>query len=265
MLPALGVERADILRSRFLSVAAIAGSPGIAGDHDDITDDEWTGAVGEASGERMVLKVQARAAQVAKAGHQRAGFRIDRVEILAANREDPALDVPCAAAPVVYAARGVPVGLLPCRRHGLLFPNRPAGFAVDRDHQAVRVLRVEHSVDHDRRRPQVGGRPQVGERLHELVADRGPSPDDLQVLDVVAVDLIERRVPGVALVAAEVPPLGSGRLRLGRSDQGGRRHQAENQASPDHQPLDRSHRSPLCTDVRQMRHPTGARRCRQPI
>ena len=59
---------------------------------------------------------------------------------------------------------------------------------------------IEHAVHHDRRRlgrHRLGGRAEVVEL---------PRPRDLQVLDVVASDLIEWRVPGAPLVVAVAAP-----------------------------------------------------------
>ena len=132
--------------------------------------------------------------------------------------------------PRIDAARGRPVGLLSSRFKRLLLPDRRAGFAIDRGHQAMRILRVEDAVDHDRRGPQVGARPQVGERAHQPVAHRGSPPHDPQILDVVAVDLIERGIPGEALVAAERPPFCARGPLLGSGDDRGSRGQAHEQA-----------------------------------
>ena len=79
----------------------------------------------------------------------------------------------------------------------------------------MRVLCVEHAVDHDRRGAQV----RVGPAGRETPAislsfTAGRRHAMRRLLDVVTIDLIERRVSGEPLVAAEVAPFGPWRGRL---------------------------------------------------
>ena len=156
-LAAQRVEAAHVLGRRFLLDVPVSPAPAVL----PVTTTTLPTTSGpvrvvEAPGERLVLvEVQARASLVAEAGDGLAGLRVERVEILAANREDALVGVAGAAAPVVDAARRRAVRFFARPREELLLPDGLAGLAVERDDQAVRVLGVEHAVDHDRRRPQV--------------------------------------------------------------------------------------------------------------
>ena len=127
--------------------------------------------------------------------------------MFAANREYSAIRVAGATAPVVNPARRRATGLFSIRPEGLL-PDRSPGFAVQRDHETVCVLCIQHAVDHDGRRAQVRVRPCLGERGDQLVVHRRAPPGNAQTLDVVAIDLIEGGVSGEPLVAAVVAPFG---------------------------------------------------------
>jgi hypothetical protein len=129
--------------------------------------------------------------------------RIERVEILAANGEDALLS---AAVPVVDATRRRAARIF-ARGAKRLLPDRFPGFAIQRHHQAVRVLRVEHAIHHDRRRAQVGVWPRVGKRGDHLGVDGGAPPRHAQVAHGIAIDLCKGRIPSKALVATEVAPI----------------------------------------------------------
>src|SRR4029077_7807970 len=61
------VEPAHVLRRRLLDLAALARARGVAGDDDNGADDQRSGAVVEAAGERLViLEVQARPPAIAE-------------------------------------------------------------------------------------------------------------------------------------------------------------------------------------------------------
>ena len=99
---------------------------------------------------------------------------------------------------------------------GLGLAEGPEGLArggIDRDHLAARSgHRVKHAVDVDRRRPV-----EVVDVGPEVVAP--PYPRLFQILEVVGVDLRERRGARVAGVAAQIAPcavLGAGQA-LGES------------------------------------------------
>jgi hypothetical protein len=163
---------------------------GVAGDDDDIADDDRAGAVAEAAGQRLVLEeVQAGASLVAEVGVDLSGLGVQGVEILAADDDNPLI---AAAAPVVDAAGALSPDLLLGPGERLLLPDRGARAGVERADEAVRILRVEHAVDHDRRRSQIAADGEVRKRLLERVVHRRAAPADLQMLHVVAVDLIER-------------------------------------------------------------------------
>ena len=95
----------------------------------------------------------------------------------------------------------------------VVLPERPARRRIDRDVDAERGRRVEDTVHHDRRVLIARG---PGDRvgLRDLVVGRAPTPGDLQLVDVGACDLVERRVLGARGVAAVVAPFTCcGRIR----------------------------------------------------
>src|SRR6185436_20947625 len=74
--------------------------------------------------------------------------------------------------------------------------------------------------------------PSIGKRGDHLVVYRGAPPGNAQILDVVAIDLIEGGVASEPLVAAVVAPFGSrrggpGLGRLRRNDRNGGRNRAD--------------------------------------
>src|SRR5262249_6542794 len=101
-------------------------------------------------------------------------------------------------------------------------PDRLACGRVDRRHVAARPRRrVQDTPDHDRRRLKVV----VGPRA-EIVGL--PTPGDAEVLDVVAVDLIERRVLRAARIGAVISPFDGLRSVLGRRhDRPGKRDEGD--------------------------------------
>src|SRR6185503_3572625 len=194
-----------------------ARAGGVAGDDDDVADDDRAGRIAEAAGQRLVLEeVEAGPSVIAEVGIDLPGLGVQRVEILAADDDDPLI---AAALPVIDAARARAGRLFFGAGERLLLPDGGAGRRIERADEAVRVLRVEHAVDEDRRGSEIAVDVQIGERLLQLVVDRGPPPGDLQLLDVVPGDLIERGIAGERLVAAEVAPLGA-RLRADGDDAG---------------------------------------------
>ena len=144
-----------------------------------------------------------------------------------------------AAAPVVDAARALPLDFLLRPRRRLLLPDRVAGSGVEGADEPVCVLREQHAVDHDRCRPQVGVDAKTRKRLRQFFVDRRPSPDDPQVLDVVAGDLIGGRIASESLVAAEVPPFDGPPLRADREGDG--RDQDEQRARARQFPMSDHH------------------------
>src|SRR6185503_12587800 len=195
-------EAADIVAGALFLRAAVAGAVGVAGDDDHVAEDDRAGGVGELSRQRLRIgEMQRDAAAGAEVGRRLAGLGVERVEKLAADRDEAAIR---AALPEVEAARRL-AGRFLLRR--LLLPQRLAGRAIERGDEAVRVLRVDDAVDDDRRRFQVRVDAQLGKRIGERRVHRRPAPGDLQALDVVARDLVERRVAGERVIGAVVAPL----------------------------------------------------------
>ena len=207
-----GVVAAYVLGRRFLDHAAIAGSGGVAGDDHDVADDQRSGAVVEAAGQRLgVVEVQTGAAVIAEIRVRLAGPGIEGVEILAANGEDALI---AAAAPGVDAARALTLQLFFGAGERLLLPNQLTRTGIEGTDEAVHVLRVQHAVDHDRRGAQIGVDAQLRKRFLERGSHRRAPPHDAQILDRVLVDLIRWRVAGKGLVAAEIAPVDGLPLRL---------------------------------------------------
>ena len=147
------VVAAHVFRCGLFAVAAIAGAGRVPAHHDDVADHDRPGAVVEAPGQRLAIgEAQAHTSLLAEPLRRTAGLRIGGVEILATNGQDPLVGIVSAATPVIDPARRRTRGFFSSRSKGLLLPNRRAGFTVERDHEPVCVLRVEHAVDRDRRR-----------------------------------------------------------------------------------------------------------------
>ena len=168
-------------------------------------------------------------ASFAEAPDRFAGVGVDRPQVRLVRRHQDArlLAVRPVADPAVVVAEVRGPALPPVLRveHPLLL----AGLPIDRGHLAERGRRVEHAADHERGHL-VGARPEHPVPFDGFRVVRGiPTPDDLEIRDVVPVDLVERRVLRAAVVAAVGRPvagveavLGPGRCR-GESQQ--RRHQ----------------------------------------
>ena len=110
-----------------------------------------------------------------------------------------------AVRPVRDAARAVAGQRVPFK--GLLDPERAARAGVKRLDESDAVRAVEHAADHQRRRAEVAREAQLWIALQEAGIDCRAAPEQLQLRDVVAVDLIERRVLGAAGVAVVAAPL----------------------------------------------------------
>ena len=183
------VEAAHVeldLRLRVRPRADAAGGP----DDDDVADDERRRRRARFD---VVHRPAQAAAQVDDAGlaelaHRQPRIRVERPEIEARRHGQHA--------PLVAA---LPIGDAAPRRAarrrakalavaGAPDPQRLAAAGVDRNDIARRARRrVQHAVDHQRRRLALHLR-----RRAEVAAV--PTPRDLQILDVLRVDLIERRV-----------------------------------------------------------------------
>ena len=145
-----------------------------------------------------------------EARDRRAGLGVQRDQLIAGGDEqDPV--VAAAVAPVADAAI---VGAHGSALGGIVTaigPQRLAGGGVGRDHGAPGAggeeqLAARHQRSH------FPGRLRRGAHVLGL-----PAPDHLQILDVVRVDLIERRIPGAAGVASVHAPLAGGGSSLLRA------------------------------------------------
>ena len=150
------------------------------------------------------MAIEGDSAVFAEIAARHAGFGVERVEILAAHRDDARVR---AASPIRHAARALSGCFLQRRPSRLLDPDRTAGGGIKRLDQADTVGRIQHAVDHDGRAPKVVRWNEVGELLQHLRIDRGPAPDGSEILDVLTIDLIESGVPCEALVSTIGPPL----------------------------------------------------------
>ena len=150
------------------------------------------------------------AAVVPEARDQLAGGGIDRVEAGAAVEKQVQL-VPVAPerqAPLVKTSRARAAGRVfvdPRIVDPLLVP----GVGVERHHARERRGKVERVVDHQRRRLKAAG---TGVRQRRLA--RIPRPGDLQLADVREIDVVQRRMLGMGLVAADVGPFDGRPARL---------------------------------------------------
>ena len=175
-------------------------------DDDDVADHESRRAVADA---RLVVDLAAYAdheiddAVLAEARHRPARVGIERREMEPRRHDQQAL-VAGAVAPVGGAA---PRGLARRAREALLAVVRPpdpqelAALRVDGDDVASDAgLRVEHAVDHQRRRLVASFGPRA-------VVARVEPPGDLELAGVARIDLVERRIALRGEVTAVEPPL----------------------------------------------------------
>jgi hypothetical protein len=92
---------------------------------------------------------------------------------------------------------------------------------MKRLHQADAVRAVQRAADHERRDAEIVRHLQLRIERRQRRVDRRPPPGDSQRLDVVSVDLIERRVlaaPGITGVAAPFAVLRPQRRRRQTTD-----------------------------------------------
>ena len=133
-------------------------------------------------------------------GMGRPGLGVERDELIARrDEEEPrvVLAVGPVGEPAILFSRGAIAAFAFVEA---VHPERLAGGRVDGDDVTPGAGgEVQHAADHQRRDfPVVVGR---GAEVVGL-----PAPDDLELLDVLRVDLVQRRVLGVALIAAVVAP-----------------------------------------------------------
>src|SRR5688572_30541350 len=138
--------------------------------------------------------MQIDAAVIAEPGCSFSGARVNRVKILIDSDEQPPL---VALGPI----RQPPVPLLasyllsPTR---IEIPQQPPGSGIERDNTQARRGRVKNAVDHDRVALHLGA---------VILIVRIKPPEQLQFMNVAAVDLIERRVPNSVLAARYHTPV----------------------------------------------------------
>ncbi len=125
--------------------------------------------------------------------------QIDRIEIAFSHAEQAVIR---AAFPEVHAACTRGIHLVRHLGRRFLAPDHFARRTVERLNQPGDVGRIQHAPDHRRRGEQVVVRPQLRELFLQFWIESGAAPCNPQVLDVVAGDLRERRVPLVGRVAA---------------------------------------------------------------
>ena len=200
-----------VLGNRFLDDTAVACTAGDARDDDDVAHRDGASGPTVLPSQRLV-SVQAHSSLIAELAVELPGRDVDRVQILASRREHALLR---AVAPINDASRALPVRLFLCRVERLLLPNCLARTRMDRPHQSDRVRRVEHATDHERGRAEISAHPKLRIGFLELGLDGGAAPKDFELVHVVPIDLIERRISREGLVTAEVVPFTSDGLLLG--------------------------------------------------
>ena len=185
-------------------------------DHDHVAHDEGRRRVVEVDPLRGVLEdPEIDPATVAEAADQPAGIRIGGQEVRRPHRQDAAAGSGVVLPVADPAVGGPPRGLVVGEERQVLHPAGLAGRGVERLDNADAVRRVQHAVDHQRRRPQVVRVAQVIPARVQAGVDGGAAPHDIQVVDGLRIDLIERRVAGETAVAAVDAPLAAGPV-LGR-------------------------------------------------
>ena len=96
---------------------------------------------------------------------------------------------------------------------GVVRPHRLAGGGIDGRHLRHLGGDVEQAAGHDRHHLELA-RAHGGVGFGDLLRDRLPLPSDLELAEVGAVDLVERRVAVAAGVASERGPVAGGHARL---------------------------------------------------
>ena len=213
------VVTANVAGQRGRGAAVDAGGGRLAADNDDVAQDERCGRIPD-EGRRGVWP-QIDAALVAKALHESAGLAVQQIEIGAANG-DNALGV--ALAPEGYAAAGVRRRQRAVPLVDGLAPEDSSIAGIASLDLAGQVADEHDAVNDERRAAEVVRKHQIGVGRPQGRIDGRGAPDNLQAADVARVDLIERRVLGVADIAAEMRPvrLGLGKRRRRKQGQGER-------------------------------------------
>ena len=244
-------------------VPGIGLAAGEAGVLDDAADDDRV--AGDGQGLRVreagtVDRAAQRGAQVdgavrAEVGVLLAGAGVERDEQQVVGGDEDAGVVARAVLPVGDAAVlpahvGGPVQSIVGLR--VVRPDELAGARVERRDLSERGAQVDHAVDHQRHRLERTGS-DVLPFAGDLGLDGPPAPGDLQVVEVLRRDLIQRRVLRVGGVVSEVAPLGVGTRLSCRESRHGQREEREQQGRSgraETQPSALSHRSPPVCRIR---------------
>ena len=235
------VEASNVAPGHLLELRTI-GNRGVH--HHDVARDERrrrdlvvaaTGLRADAHGARDPFD-QIDLAALAEIGIGLARLGIDRDQVSVARSDKESLVL--AVGPVLHAAMlkaGVG-GASAFVALGIVDPDRFSRGGIDRGDLTVARGDVEHAVDHERRDLELALAPSPSRTLVHVVIDRGPLPCDLQVADVVAIDLIERRVARRALVPGVMAPLALLRAFLRLSGAGGRERGEDRQPGGEGKP-----------------------------
>ena len=183
-------------------------------DDDDVLGDDRRGVQSDLAGDRIdrliVVRLQIDDAVLAEAGGGRTGLGVERDHLIAGRDVDDARALAAGARPVGEAAAREQTR----RRFAALalvlavHPLHLAGHRVERDDGAAGAGGgVDGAVDHQRRHLEI----ELGARAHRVGLE---APRDLELVEVVFVNLIERRVSCARQVAAVGRPFGASRLRL---------------------------------------------------
>ena len=184
--------------------------------HDAAADDRWRGDAVETPVHWTTQPLcQVDAPILAKGRDRLARLRVQADQVAVAGAEQDALIVP--VRPVGHAAMNEAIigrdSVLPCLR--VVNPFDLAGGSVDGSDLGHRGADIHHAVDHQR-----GGLPHPGFQIRIRFRDRffggAPGPRDLEAIEIVCADLIERRIFRVGLVAAVAQPFRRRALNLPR-------------------------------------------------
>ena len=214
-VPGAHIIAADVFGIAFALAPAVAITAAIdrtadPADHDHIAHNDRPGRIDIAAHRHLGRPAQVHFALVAKAGGGHPGFRIERIEELAAHRNDARI---IARLPERHPARALPRGLFQRVRSGLLHPLHRPGRGIERLNIAKRIRHIEHAIGEDRRAPVVGRRGQIGKHRGDRRRHRGRGPGQFQVWQIGGRDLVKR---GIALrqhrpgLVGPVPRRGNG-------------------------------------------------------
>jgi len=152
----------------------------------------------------VVVTLQVDHSVDAELGHRPAGLRVERDQPVARRHiDDPRFVAARRPAPVGQPAPGESSRCRVATRpfNQAVNPVQLARRGVEGHHRTPRPAgRIQHAVDHERR----GLEPKLGHWTKVVGLE---PPGDLQVVEVVRGDLVERRVAGVTQVAAVGGPL----------------------------------------------------------